>query len=100
MVAVNWPPLQSMGLHGFALAKAQIGAKRVQEESVEIREVLGARSHPEEAAAFDGCSHIATESLKTKTRTGSGCQRHCQEGNPQFLPNQETSIISAKVYLE
>lgn len=68
--------------------------------SVEIREVLSARSHLEEAAAFDGHSCIATESLKMKTHTSSGYQRHCPERNPQFIPNQETSVIDTKVYLE
>lgn len=65
--------------------------------SVEIREVLSARSHLEEAAAFDGHSCIATESLKMKTHTSSGYQRHCPERN---IPNQETSVIDTKVYLE
>lgn len=88
-----------MGLHRFVLGETWIDAERVQEESVKIREVVSARFHPEEAAASDGHSDIDTESLKMKTHTNSGCQRHCPERNPRFLPNQETSIINAKLYL-
>lgn len=56
-----------------------------------------ARSHLEEAAASDGCLHIATESLKMTTHTSSGCQKHSPERNSWFLPNQETSVLIAKV---
>lgn len=100
MVAANWPPLQSMGLHGFVLGETRIDAKGVQEESVKIWEVLSAKSHAEKAVASDGCSHTATKTLKTKTHASSGCQRHCPERNLWFLPHQEISIINGRVYRE
>lgn len=53
MVAVNQPPLQSVGLWGFAWAKTAVGVEGVPEEPVKIREVLSTRSLSEEGAAFD-----------------------------------------------
>lgn len=49
MAVDNGPPLQSMGLCGFVLAENQVNAEKVQEEPMEIKEPLSARSHLEEA---------------------------------------------------